>query len=135
MPPIVRSAYLRTTGAPDVIASRDFGSAVTRLGIHRSLIADQRGTPGPRCRDMGFHEPALLEGVTVGGGGGGGYMSDGDIVRTACHRVSVDDSNCGYMSEGGVSLYMKRMQQRFREGMLAVRESIEKSNGMTDEER
>jgi len=69
-----------------------------------------------------------------GGGGGGGYMSDGDIVRTA-RRLIGDDANCGYTSEGGVSLYMKRMQQRFREGMLAVRESVEKNNGLTDDDR
>jgi len=72
-----------------------------------------------------------MEGVGCGVAGGGGYMSDGDIVRTACR----DDANCGYMSEGGVSMYMKRMQQRFREGMLAVRESLEKNNGLTDDDR
>jgi len=87
-------------------------------------------------RDTGLYDSqdSVPVGVTAGGGGGGGYMSDGDIVRTAC-RLTADDANCGYMSEGGVSLYMKRMQQRFREGMLAVRESMEKHNGLTDDDR
>lgn len=63
-------------------------------------------------------------------------MSDGDIVRTAACARRPDDANCGYMSEGGVSLYMQRMQQRFREGMLAVRESLEKNNNtLTDDDR
>jgi len=133
MPPIVRSAYLRTTtggaAAADVSAtsspragSRD--SAASRLGVHRPLI-DQRA-PAGWSRD--HHDPAE--------GCGGGYMSDGDIVRTAACARRPDDANCGYMSEGGVSLYMQRMQQRFREGMLAVRESLEKNNNaLTDDDR
>lgn len=136
MPPIVRSAYLRATGAADVTTtsprSRDLGSAASRLGV------DQRG-PGYRqwTRDTALHD--AMTGAPGGGGGGGGcgYMSDGDIVRSACRVPAAgDDVNCGYMSEGGVSLYMKRMQQRFREGMLAVRESLEKNNGpCTDDDR
>jgi len=58
-------------------------------------------------------------------------MSDGDILRS--HHL--DDLNCGYMSEGGVSVYVKRMQQRFREGMLAVQECMERSNNMVDDDR
>ena len=134
MPPIVRSAYLRTTtggaAAADVSAtsspragSRD--SAASRLGVHRPLI-DQRA-PAGWSRD--HHDPAE--------GCGGGYMSDGDIVRTAACARRPDDANCGYMSEGGVSLYMQRMQQRFREGMLAVRESLleKNNNALTDDDR
>jgi len=144
MPPIVRSAYLRTTGASDVITTssraRDLSSAVNRLGVHRPLINQQEPRSGYKqwARDTGLHD--LMDSVGTGAsgvggsGGGGGYMSDGDIVRTAC-RLTGDDANCGYMSEGGVSLYMKRMQQRFREGMLAVRESVEKNNGLTDDDR
>jgi len=139
MPPIVRSAYLRTTGAADVTTTssraRDLGSAVSRLGVHRPLITQQGYKQW--ARDTGVHGDTQADSVTAGvtaGGSGGGYMSDGDIVRTAC-RLTADDANCGYMSEGGVSLYMKRMQQRFREGMLAVRESMEKNNGLTDDDR
>lgn len=135
MPPIVRSAYLRTTGAADVSTTssraRDIGSAVSRLGVHRALISQHEPGSGYKqwAHDSGLHDVGA--GATAGGGG---YMSDGDIVRTA-RRLIGDDTNCGYTSEGGVSLYMKRMQQRFREGMLAVRESVEKNNGLTDDDR
>ena len=143
MPPIVRSAYLRTTGAADVITTssraRDLGSAVSRLGVHRPLVNQHEPGSGYKhwARDTGLHDSldSVGAGATGAGAGGGGYMSDGDIVRTACRQLTGDDANCGYMSEGGVSLYMKRMQQRFREGMLAVRESMEKNNGQTDDDR
>ena len=60
-----------------------------------------------------------------------GYMSDGDILRSN-HG---DDYNCGYMSEGGATIYAKRMQQRFREGMNAVKECMQRSSGLIDDER
>ena len=58
-------------------------------------------------------------------------MSDGDILR-ASHA---DDINSGYLSEGGASAYAKRMQQRFREGMQAVKECMEKSSNILDTDR
>ena len=39
-----------------------------------------------------------------------------------------DDWASGYLSEGGASLYARRLQQRFREGMQAVRECMQKSS-------
>ncbi|CAH1798480.1 unnamed protein product [Owenia fusiformis] len=57
----------------------------------------------------------------------GGYVSDGDVLRT-----NRQDDYSGYMSEGGASLYARRMQQRFREGMQAVRECMQKSNQLID---
>ncbi|XP_071136243.1 neuron navigator 2-like isoform X29 [Mytilus edulis] len=62
-----------------------------------------------------------------------GYMSDGDILKGSQNKV--DEMNCGYMSEGGASLYARRLQQRFREGMQAVKESMQKNNGMIDDDR
>ena len=59
-----------------------------------------------------------------------GYMSDGDILKSK----PMDDFS-GYMSEGGASLYARRMQQRFREGMQAVKESMQKSSGVVDDDR
>lgn len=35
----------------------------------------------------------------------------------------------GYMSEGGASVYARRMQQRFREGMQLVQECLDSSGG------
>ncbi|XP_071136244.1 neuron navigator 2-like isoform X30 [Mytilus edulis] len=61
-----------------------------------------------------------------------GYMSDGDILKGSQNKV--DEMNCGYMSEGGASLYARRLQQRFREGMQAVKESMQKNNGMIDDD-
>ena len=57
-------------------------------------------------------------------------MSDGDVLRsTTTHHVNDDANvNSGYMSEGGASVYAKRMQQRFHEGMMAVKECMEKSS-------
>lgn len=39
------------------------------------------------------------------------------------------------MSESGVSQYAKRLQQRFTEGMLAVRDCMVKGGVMTDDDR
>ena len=61
-----------------------------------------------------------------------GYMSDGDILKG---NNKVEDMNCGYMSEGGASLYARRLQQRFREGMQAVKECMQKNTGMIDDDR
>ena len=60
-----------------------------------------------------------------------GYMSDGDILK----KNQMEDMNSGYMSEGGASLYARRLQQRFREGMQAVKECMQKSSGVTDDDR
>lgn len=60
-----------------------------------------------------------------------GYMSDGDILK----GNKMDDMSSGYMSEGGASLYARRLQQRFREGMQAVKECMQKSNNVGDEDR
>lgn len=62
-----------------------------------------------------------------------GYMSDGDILKGSNNKV--DEMNCGYMSEGGASLYARRLQQRFREGMQAVKECMQKNSGMVDDDR
>ena len=70
-----------------------------------------------------------------------GYMSDGDVLHTTSHHPTDDNSgyfsdvNSGYMSEGGATLYAKKMQQRFREGMAAVKECMQKSAGLNDEDR
>lgn len=60
-----------------------------------------------------------------------GYMSDGDILK----KNQMEDMSSGYMSEGGASLYARRLQQRFREGMQAVKECMQKSSGVTDDDR
>lgn len=61
-----------------------------------------------------------------------GYMSDGDILKSNNRN---DDWSSGYLSEGGASLYARRLQQRFREGMQAVKECMQKSSGLMDDDR
>ena len=60
-------------------------------------------------------------------------MSDGDILKSS--NRNNDDWSSGYLSEGGASLYAKRLQQRFREGMQAVKECMQKSSGLVDDDR
>ena len=73
-----------------------------------------------------------------------GYMSDGDVVRgcgsgRAAVGRATDRMMSGYTSEGGgssgVSSYARRMQQRFLEGILAVRQSMERTPQFTDDDR
>ncbi|CAL1533637.1 unnamed protein product, partial [Lymnaea stagnalis] len=65
-----------------------------------------------------------------------GYMSDGDILKNNRNNGGGvgDDWTSGYLSEGGASLYARRLQQRFREGMQAVRECMQKSSGIMDDD-
>lgn len=44
-------------------------------------------------------------------------------------------STGGYLSDGGVSRYAHCMQQRFIEGMRAVRQSMDQENKLQDAER
>ncbi|KAH9505653.1 hypothetical protein Btru_056203 [Bulinus truncatus] len=66
-----------------------------------------------------------------------GYMSDGDILKNNRNNGGCggDEWTSGYLSEGGASLYARRLQQRFREGMQAVRECMQKSSGIMDDDR
>jgi len=94
-----------------------------------------------------------------------GYTSDGDILHrssvngpsswrrdvTSYGKVHPDqnggytpeygngyqDRSSGYMSEGGGAsvTYARKMQQRFLEGILAVRQSMERSAHFTDDDR
>ncbi|KAF2369173.1 hypothetical protein FHG87_000047 [Trinorchestia longiramus] len=59
-----------------------------------------------------------------------GYLSDGDVLRPV-HGKGGDDvpMQCdldGYLSEGGASLYAHKINQRFKEGIRQVQESMSK---------
>ena len=114
-------------------------SASSRLGVNRPLIDPAKLYTSPMRRTMsngGSQSPHSVhhmmyesdcnsdaEGsvdVTLG------YMSDGDVLRSSHHDSDLGGS--GYVSEGGASGYAKRMQQRFHEGMMAVKECMEKSS-------
>lgn len=87
---------------------------------------------------------AFLEREERAGEAASGYMSDGDILRSrrcgrqdycsSAFRRHTDDSYCGYNSEGsvgvntGASIYVKKMQQRFMEGIMAAQECLDKKH-------
>ncbi|CAL4071109.1 unnamed protein product, partial [Meganyctiphanes norvegica] len=53
-----------------------------------------------------------------------GYMSDGDVLRSVGYKSGNSSDLDGYLSEGGASLYAHRLNQRFKEGMRQVHESM-----------
>ncbi|KAL1006995.1 hypothetical protein UPYG_G00080330 [Umbra pygmaea] len=86
--------------------------------------------PGPLRRQLAGRGAALsmdlgesgndidLEGVAVEVTG---YMSDGDVLNKNAART--DDVTSGYMTDGGLSLYARRLN-RLPDGMTAVRETL-----------
>ena len=64
-----------------------------------------------------------------------GYVSDGDILHRS---AGMGEVGSGYMSEGGGTLYARRIGMSFRmhdHGMAAVREYLSKSMDLSDEGR
>ncbi|VBB33418.1 unnamed protein product, partial [Acanthocheilonema viteae] len=54
-----------------------------------------------------------------------GYLSEGESLFTANSTIpelSMADVSNGYMSEGGITVYARKMQARFKEGLEAVRQ-------------
>ncbi|XP_050732902.1 protein sickie-like isoform X2 [Eriocheir sinensis] len=64
-----------------------------------------------------------------------GYMSDGDVLRNVGYRSGNSSDLDGYMSEGGASLYAQRLNQRFKEGMRQVHESMNKVQHFIQDDR
>ncbi|KAL4642001.1 neuron navigator 2 isoform X1 [Arapaima gigas] len=52
-----------------------------------------------------------------------GYMSDGDVLSK---NIRADDVTSGYMTDGGLSLYTRRLN-RLPDGMAAVRETLQRN--------
>lgn len=136
----MRSPYA-TPGKPMPIAVSQnqcyamTGVSPNRMGINRSLMEANK-----------FYSGSIKRTTSTGSGNVSydeyssdydtydyisGYMSDGDILK----GNKMEDMSSGYMSEGGASLYARRLQQRFREGMQAVKECMQKSNNVGDEDR
>lgn len=156
MQPIMRampygsSGYLRGYGAPGSPASGKifhnpgyatpttaYYARTSSLGINRPLIGDPAK----------FYSGSIKRTQSTGQNSSmdtdyssdydtydyvSGYMSDGDILKG--NKLG-DDMTSGYLSEGGASLYARRLQQRFREGMQAVKECMQKSSGLMDDDR
>uniref|UniRef100_A0A915PRV6 Uncharacterized protein n=1 Tax=Setaria digitata TaxID=48799 RepID=A0A915PRV6_9BILA len=56
-----------------------------------------------------------------------GYLSEGESLFTGnvtLPELSMADVSNGYMSEGGITVYARKMQARFKEGLEAVRDSM-----------
>ena len=137
----MRSPYASPAAKPMPIVSQNQCYAMTgvtptnRIGINRSLMEANK-----------FYSGSIKRTMSTGSGNVSydeyssdydtydyisGYMSDGDILK----NNKMEDMSSGYMSEGGASLYARRLQQRFREGMQAVKECMQKSNNVGDEDR
>ena len=146
MQPISRLApysYLRnlatTQSKPQInmptfsVHTNGSNSASSRLGVNRSLFDSSKLYTSSLKRTNS--NSGVLDNVDCASESDAyemspGYMSDGDILRN-----SKAEDYSGYMSEGGASLYARRMQQRFREGMQAVKECMQKSNALIDDDR
>ncbi|XP_075044533.1 neuron navigator 2 isoform X3 [Mixophyes fleayi] len=61
-----------------------------------------------------------VEGVSVDAAG---YMSDGDVLSK---NMRSDEITSGYMTDGGLSLYTRRLN-RLPDGMAAVRETLQRN--------
>ena len=146
MQPLIRSSIPccvyepSTRRLPTLLAQSTGGGASRRLVFSRPPIGPGVVTAGGR---------AAVDGRAGTRGSGGestmacGYMSDGDVMvrgggsgRAAVSRAA-DRLMSGYTSEGGggVTSYARRMQQRFLEGILAVRQSMERTPQFTDDDR
>uniref|UniRef100_A0A6Q2XE06 Neuron navigator 3 n=1 Tax=Esox lucius TaxID=8010 RepID=A0A6Q2XE06_ESOLU len=89
--------------------------------------------PGPLRRQLAGRGAALsmdlgesgnvidLEGIAMEVTG---YMSDGDVLTKNAARA--DDIASGYMTDGGLSLYARRLN-RLPDGMAAVRETLQRN--------
>ncbi|KAM9301882.1 neuron navigator 2 isoform 2-T2 [Gastrophryne carolinensis] len=55
-----------------------------------------------------------------------GYMSDGDVLSK---NVRSDDITSGYMTDGGLGLYTRRLN-RLPDGMAAVRETLQRNTSV-----
>ncbi|XP_052708110.1 neuron navigator 2-like isoform X6 [Crassostrea angulata] len=111
-------------------------ASTSRLGVNRPLIDHGKFYSGPirkvpsNGQNSGFDTDYSSDYDTYDYMSG--YMSDGDILKN--NQAKMEDMTSGYLSEGGASLYARRLQQRFREGMQAVKECMQKSSGLLDDD-
>ncbi|KAI5276297.1 Neuron Navigator 2 [Manis pentadactyla] len=64
-----------------------------------------------------------LEGISMDAPG---YMSDGDVLSK---NMRTDDSTSGYMTDGGLGLYTRRLN-RLPDGMAVVRETLQRNTSL-----
>ncbi|XP_069979691.1 protein sickie isoform X5 [Penaeus vannamei] len=133
MQPLVRASqygYMRGLGLhqtrtvpPSLHVSRlaalqDNANTVPQKGMR--IGPHLKRPPGPnQVIDTDYSD---LESVDLANG----YMSDGDVLRNVGYKSGNSSDLDGYLSEGGASLYAHRLNQRFKEGMRQVHESMNK---------
>ncbi|XP_045544917.1 neuron navigator 2 isoform X4 [Salmo salar] len=88
-------------------------------GPLRRQLAGRGGALGMDLGERG--EDIDLEGIAMEVTG---YMSDGDVLSKNAARP--DDVTSGYMTDGGLSLYTRRLN-RLPDGMAAVRETLRRN--------
>ncbi|KAK3562237.1 hypothetical protein QTP86_032104, partial [Hemibagrus guttatus] len=106
------------------------GMGGTALGHTRYLYS------APLRRQLAARSSAIC-GLELGERGGeelevdvSGYVSDGDVLAKNAHA---DELSSGYLTDGGLSLYTRRMN-RFPDGLALMRETLQKhvSTGQGD---
>ncbi|KAJ8315776.1 hypothetical protein KUTeg_007926 [Tegillarca granosa] len=151
MPPILRAmpysgtGYLRGYGTPvgkifhnpgyATPTTAAYYASTSRIGMNRNIMDHAKFSSGPikKTFSSGSSNPLdtdyssdydTYDYIS-------GYMSDGDILKSN----KVDDMSSGYLSEGGASLICQATTSNgFREGMQAVKESMQKSSGLMDDD-
>ncbi|KAG5848882.1 hypothetical protein ANANG_G00104150 [Anguilla anguilla] len=93
--------------------------------LRRQLGARGSAVCGPDLADK--VEELDLEGIGVDAPG---YMSDGDVLSK---NIRASDVTSGYMTDGGLSLYTRRLN-RLPDGVTSVREALQRkaSTGQVD---
>ncbi|XP_036391287.1 neuron navigator 2-like isoform X5 [Megalops cyprinoides] len=86
--------------------------------LRRQLVARGSGICGTDLTEKA--DELDLEGISMDAPG---YMSDGDVLSK---NVRTDDVTSGYMTDGGLSLYTRRLN-RLPDGMAAVRETLQRN--------
>ncbi|XP_022111990.1 neuron navigator 2-like isoform X3 [Acanthaster planci] len=125
------SAYsYRSGGVPQRFVpapslTRLYGNSMRRTTSNRSHLSDLQFAEQPILDDGDdLYDEDL----------GSGYVSDGDILH---RNAQLGDIASGYMSEGGGFLYAKRLGtggSRLKDGMAAVREFLQKTVDLSDED-
>ncbi|XP_014665749.1 PREDICTED: neuron navigator 2-like isoform X2 [Priapulus caudatus] len=138
MQPIVRSspyAYMRSVGSLNTtkfpLSSLRYhtaqdASAKPRITASHHILSSNEVAKGHGVRQTESSGMLLTDGdfgpdldvVDIAEG----YMSDGGVLQG---QGNIDDTLSGYVSESGAAYYSRRFQSRFKEGMAAVRESMQ----------
>lgn len=121
---LVPSVHVARLGLSRHAFSSSHDAILSGAGAFKRLPCASHGSIGDGATDYGSD----VDSVDLACG----YMSDGDMLRGHGRGVN-DDIASGYVSEGGASLYSRRLQNRMRETMAVVREGVQKSAIIHDE--